>query len=137
MEEMEKKRPELEAEQAKLIEEAKKKPKNPRDDLVKFLSEGNHPVEAGLRHEKTVKFFKEAIDRGFVHVKFTDTRGGTELGFSLDIGASDIDSADYESETGKVHLEGNLVLDYVTVRCIADIDLETLTGQGHLIQREE
>src|SRR5574341_399043 len=51
------------------LEEARKKPKDPRDDLVKYLSEGDHPVEAGLRPEKTVKLFKEAIDHGYVHVK--------------------------------------------------------------------
>ncbi len=132
MEDMEKRRPELEAEQARRIEEAKKSPKDPRDDLVKFLSEGEHPVEAGLRPEKTVKIFKEAIDRGYVHVKFTDTRGGTELGVRLDAEASDFSSADFEKGTGAVHVEGYLTLNYVKVRCIADIELETLTGRGHL-----
>ena len=34
--------------------------------------------------------------------------------------------------SGTVHLEGGLTLDYVKVRCIADIDLTTLAGQGHL-----
>jgi len=137
MEEMEKRRPELEAEHAKRIEEEKKKPKDPRDNLVKFLSEGDHPVEAGLRPEKTVKIFKEAIDREYVHVKFTDTRGGTEFGVRLDTEASDLSSADFEKETGTVHVEGNLTLNYVKVRCIADIDLETLTGHGHLEIVEE
>ena len=33
--------------------------------------------------------------------------------------------------------EGNLTLNYVKVRCIADIDLETLTGHGHLEIVEE
>jgi uncharacterized protein YbdZ (MbtH family) len=137
MEEMEKRRPELEAEHARRIEEAKKTPKDPRDNLVKFLSEGNHPVEAGLRPEKTVKIFKEAIDRGYVHVKFTNTRGGTELGIRLDTEASDFSSANFEKETGTVHVEGNLILNYVKVRCLADIDLETLTGQGYLEIIEE
>jgi len=31
-----------------------------------------------------------------------------------------------------VHLEGKLTLDYVRVRCIADIDLKTLEGKGRL-----
>ena len=137
MEEMERRRPELEREHQKKIEELRKKPKDPRDDLVNFLSEGKHPVEAGLRPEKTVKLFKEAIDREYVHVKFMDTRGGTELGFPVDKEKSSFDKADFEKETGKVHVEGDLTLNYVKVRCIADIDLKDLNGWGHLVIREE
>ena len=137
MEETEARRPELEAEEAKRIEEAKKAPKDPRDDLVQYLSEADHPVEAGLRPDKSVTLLKEAIDRGFVHVRFTDTRGGTELGFSLDHDASDFSQADFDGQTGRVHLEGGLTLNYVKVRCIADLDLETLTGKGRLQRVEQ
>ncbi len=131
MEEMEKRRPEME-EEARKREEVEKKPKDPRDDLVAFLSEGNHPVEVGLRPENTAKLFKEAIDRGYVHIKYTDTRGGTELGVRLDKETSDYSQADFEKGTGRAHLEGHLKLNYVNVRCIADIDIDTLTGHGHL-----
>ena len=137
MEEMERRRPELEKEEARRIEEARKKPKDPRDDLVAFLSEGDHPVEVGLRPERTVKIFKEAIDRGYVHVKFTDTRGGTELGMKLDAGASDFRTADFEHATGSVHLEGDLTLNYVRVRCVSDLELGTLAGRGRLKRLSE
>jgi uncharacterized protein YbdZ (MbtH family) len=137
MEEMEARRPELEREEARRLEQAAKQPKDPRDDLVGFLSQGEHPVEAGLRPEKTVKLLRDAIDRGFVHVKFTDTRGGTELGFNLDGEASDLSQADFEKGAGRVHLEGELTLNYVKVRCIADLDLDSLGGQGHLKRVEE
>jgi uncharacterized protein YbdZ (MbtH family) len=100
--------------------------------LVNRLCEGNHPVEAGLRPEKTVKLFKEAIDRNYVHIKFTKTKGGTELGVRLDREACDFSQADFDKGSGKVHVEGNLTLDYVRVRCIADIDLATLEGEGRL-----
>ncbi|MGB8508764.1 MAG: MbtH family protein [Pyrinomonadaceae bacterium] len=106
------------------------------DDLVKRLSEGEHPVEASLRPEKTVEAFKERIDMGYVHIKFTDTRGGTELGVRLDPGVVDLNQADFANKTGTVHLEGGLTLNYVKVRCIADIDLLTLTGKGHLVPAE-
>ena len=46
--------------------------------LVEFLCKGDHPIEATLR-EKTREAMKEAIARGHVPIKFTDTRGGTEL----------------------------------------------------------
>jgi len=100
--------------------------------LVDGLCEGDHPVEVGLRPEKTVKLFKEAIDRNYVHIKFTKTRGGTELGVRLDCDTCDFSRADFESGNGTVHVEGGLTLDYVKVKCIADIDLSTLEGTGHL-----
>ena len=102
------------------------------DELVTRLSTGDHPVEAGLRPEKTTKLFKEAIDRGYVHIKFTDTKGGTELGVRLDTQTSDWSQADFTQATGSVHVEGTLTLNYVKVRCIADLDMGTLDGTGHL-----
>jgi len=108
-------------------------PNSPREkSLVDRLCEGDHPVEAGLRPEKTVKLFKEAVDRNYVHIKFTKTRGGTELGVRLDREACDFSQADFDNGSGTVHVEGNLTLDYVKVKCIADIDLATLEGVGHL-----
>lgn len=108
-------------------------PNMPREkSLVDRLCEGNHVVEAGLRPEKTVKLFKEAVDRNYVHIKFTRTKGGTELGIRLDRDACEFSKADFENGSGVVHVEGALTLDYVKVRCIADINLETLEGNGRL-----
>jgi hypothetical protein len=110
-------------------------PNRPREkSLVDKLCEGDHRVEAGLRPEKTVKALKDRIDMGYVHVKFTETKGGTELGVRLDRETLDLSHADFESQSGAVHLEGELTLDYVKVRCIADIDLNTLAGKGHLVK---
>lgn len=100
--------------------------------LVDRLCEGHHPVEVGLRAERTAKLFKEAIDRDYVHIKFTQTKGGTELGFRLDKEASDFSKADFENGKGIAHLEGSLTFDYVKVKCVADIDLATLAGTGRL-----
>ena len=102
------------------------------NDLVKRLSEGSHPVEVSLRPERTMKLFREMLDRGHVLVKFTQTRGGTELGFPLDKTRSDLTQADLTAETGKIRVCGELTLDYVPVRVVADIDLPSLEGQGHL-----
>jgi uncharacterized protein YbdZ (MbtH family) len=104
--------------------------------LADRLCEGNHPVEVGLRPEKTVKQFRKAIDSNYVHVRFTATRGGTELGFRLDESSSDFSAADFDNSKGTVHLEGNLTLDQKKVRCIADIDLSTLCGTGRLVKIE-
>ncbi|MEH2238934.1 MbtH domain protein [Nostoc sp.] len=102
------------------------------NELVQRLSEGQHPVEVSLRPEKTATVFKESIDTGYVHIKFTDTKGGTDLGVRLDPELSNFNEADFEHQTGKVHLVGNLTLNYVKVQCIADINLETLEGKGYL-----
>src|SRR6185503_17952710 len=96
------------------------------DHLVEQLCDGDHAVEAGLRHERSVELFKEALDRNYVHIKFTETKGGTELGVRLDRDRCDFSRADFEARTGAVHIEGNLTLDYVKVRCVAEIDLQTL-----------
>lgn len=104
----------------------------PKQSLVDRLCEGNHPVEVGLRPERTLKLFKEAVDRNYVHIKFTETKGGTELGFHLDKDTSDFKSADFENGKGTIHVEGKLTFDYVNVKCVADIDLSTLKGTGHL-----
>ncbi len=106
------------------------------NDLVKRLSEGSHPVEVSLRPERTVKLFREMLDRGHVLIKFTQTKGGTELGFPLDKTRSDLTKADLNAETGKVRVCGELTLDYVPVRVVADIELPSLEGQGHLEIRE-
>lgn len=100
--------------------------------LVDKLCDGRHPVEVGLRPEKTVKLFREALDRNYVHIKFTRTKGGTELGIKLDPEACDFSKADFDGAQGIAHVEGGLTLDYVKVRCIADIDLRTLEGEGYL-----
>jgi uncharacterized protein YbdZ (MbtH family) len=111
-------------------------PSRPEKSLVDRLCEGDHRVEAGLRPEKTVKLFKEALDRNYIYVKFTETRGGTELGVRLDRDACDFRNADFENGKGTVHVEGGLSLDYVRVRCVADIDLTTLQGTGRLAKAE-
>lgn len=102
------------------------------NDLVQRLSTGTHPVEVSLRPEKSLKGFKECLDRGFVHIKFTNTRGGTELGVRLDRNLSNQTTADLEKGSGTVKLVGPLTLNYVKVRCIADVDVATLSGTGKL-----
>ncbi|MGD0560355.1 MAG: hypothetical protein ABSA93_35975 [Streptosporangiaceae bacterium] len=88
--------------------------------------------------DPTVEELRERTgEMGYVLVKFTQTRGGTELGFSLDRDATDISGADFGEGTGSVHVEGYLVLNDDPVRCIADIDLATLKGTGRLKLEEK
>lgn len=101
-------------------------------DLVQRLCEGQHPVEVSLRPERTVRALKERIDLGHVHIKFTGTRGGTELGVPIDRDRTDLTEADFTNESGRLTVVGELTLDYVRVRCIAEIQLSSLRGSGRL-----
>lgn len=101
-------------------------------ELVQKLSTGEHPVVVSLRPTPSAAALKERLDRGYVLVKFTDTRGGTELGVTIDPQATAASGADFETPDGTVTIVGTLTLDYVPVRCVATIDLKTLEGTGRL-----
>jgi len=102
------------------------------NDLVNRLSSGEHPVEISLRPERSVAAFRACLERGYVLVKFTDTRGGTELGVRLDPELTELSTASFSMGHGTVRLVGVLTLDYVPVRCVAEINVEALAGTGHL-----
>src|SRR6202007_1606624 len=70
-------------------------PQDDEETLVSRLSRGEHPVEVSLRPAPPRPSRREAVDRGYVYLRFTQTRGGTELGIRLDPAASDFTSADY------------------------------------------
>ena len=100
-------------------------------DLVQRLGT-EQEVVVSMRPETTVEYFKAAVDRGYVHIKFPNTRGGTELGIRLDRDVSDFSGADWEGKSGKVKIVGGLILDYVKVRFHGTIDLATMDGTGYL-----
>lgn len=104
----------------------------PAQSLVSRLSQGEHPVEISLRPERTGPALQAAVERGYVFVRFTSTMGGTELGVRLDRDATDLAGADFDAASGHIRLVGDLTLDFEPVRCTAEIDLATMTGQGKL-----
>jgi len=102
------------------------------DELTRQLTSGTHPVTVGGPQPSLEDFQRRVEEIGYVFIKFTDTRGGTDLGVRLDRKACTIDAAAFNEGRGSVHLEGTLILNDDPVRCIADIDLATLNGSGHL-----
>ncbi len=102
------------------------------DDLVERLSAPDQRIELSLRPEKSVDALRERLDMGYLLIKFTDTKGGAELGVRLDRDAVNLSDADFDNQKGTVHVEGGLTLNYRKVRCIADVSLETFTGRGRL-----
>jgi uncharacterized protein YbdZ (MbtH family) len=107
-------------------------PEADEESLVTRLSRGEHAVEISLRPEPTGQALREAVDQGYVYVRFTQTRGGTELGVRLDRAATDVTGADFDAPGGRIRLVGDLTLDFEPVRCFADIDLATMAGRGRL-----
>ena len=107
------------------------------NELVQRLSDGEHPVTVGGPQPTLEELSKRITVMRYVFIKFTGTRGGTDLGVRVDPEETDLSQANFEQGTGSVHVEGTLTLNYVKVRCIADIDLATLNGTGNLVVLEE
>ena len=107
------------------------------DELVQRLSQGEHTVTVGGPIPSLEEFKKRVEDMGYVFIKFTGTRGGTDLGVRVDKQATDLSQTDFTQAKGVAHVEGTLTLNYVKVRCVADIDLATLNGNGYLVALEE
>ncbi len=103
------------------------RPKSLNELVVRLMQD--HEVET-RRPEKNAKAFKECIDRDYVHILFKKT--GTELGVQLFQPECNFTNADFNKATGKVKISGGLILNYDKVRCVAEIDISTCEGIGHL-----
>lgn len=101
------------------------------NELVKRLSEGKHEIVIGHRDE-SYEEIKERIEDGYIHIKFTQTRGGTELGINVDLNSTNVKDLDFTKGQGLLHIEGSTNLNYNAVRLIADIDLTSRKGEGFL-----
>jgi hypothetical protein len=107
-----------------------------RSELVERLSRGVHKVSFEDR-VKDPSYVEERIKDGFVFVKFTQTKGETELGINLIQDECDFSSGDFKEGTGKLHVVGTCELNYCKIKCIADVSLTTRDGIGHLELIEE
>ena len=101
--------------------------------LVEQLAQGDHPVTLGGPAPDVAALPQRIEEIGYVFIKFTDTQGGTDLGVRIDKAATDLHAADFTNVRGLVHIEGTLTINFVPVRCVADIDLATRNGTGHLV----
>lgn len=106
------------------------------NELVKRLSKGKHEVAIGYRDE-SYEEIKQRIEDGFIHIKFTQTKGGTELGINVDLNNTNVKELDFDQMKGLLHIEGTTNLNYNEVRCIANIDLAIKKGKGYLQVVEE
>jgi hypothetical protein len=106
------------------------------NELTERLATGDHPVTLGGPSPSREELKHRIEEIGWLHIKFTGTRGGTDLGIRLDREKTDLSAVDFENGKGTLHVEGTLTLNNDPVRLIADLDLATLDGTGHLEPRE-
>jgi uncharacterized protein YbdZ (MbtH family) len=100
----------------------------PVERLPVRLSQGPQKVELTLRPERTMEALARQVKTGYMHLRFTETRGGTELAIALEpTSAEQIENAIARGEK-VMHVEGGVTLDYVPIRCRAEIDLPSFTG---------
>lgn len=102
------------------------------NDVVEFLTQGLHPIEFETR-TSNYDDIKNRIQKGFVYVKFTDTRGGTELGINVDSTKTSNFEDCLSNGQNMLHLEGVCKLNYKPVRCIIDVNVSTRKGEGRLV----
>ena len=100
------------------------------DKLVAKLSTGKHFVIFEPRTEELSEI-KERLNQGFVFIKFTETRGGAEVGINIDTQLTHLEEANFETGKGTLQIAGTCELNFQKVRCITDIDLATRQGVGY------
>ena len=103
------------------------------NELVKKLSTGKHEVTIGNREEPNSEIEERLTDMKYIHIMFSNTKGGTELGINVDTESCNLTEVDFHKGKGKVHIEGTTNLNYCDVRCIVDVDLESRKGEGYLV----
>lgn len=78
-----------------------------------------------------LKKLKRAIENGYILVKFTQTKGGTELGCNTKNNDSE-NKCIIDEEKRTIQIIGRLKLDFTPVRLRAEVNLDTFKGKGKL-----
>jgi len=100
------------------------------DQLVKYLSDGMHPVRIILKPEETMEELKKCFQRKFLNLEFLDTKGGTELGINLADQSAVLNQILKQKE--EIEIEGQLFLNFSRVKLNASIRLNDFHGMGKL-----
>ncbi len=99
--------------------------------LVERLAQGEHPVV--VSRAKSAEDLALQLERGYVHLLFVGTQGGTELGFQLDAPAPGRRELS-DSAQEVLQISGRLQVDFESVQIVARIDPATLHGAGRLVR---
>jgi len=103
----------------------------PPNELVQKLTK-EQPVQV-IRYldsnKPSVEKLRRATEIGYVLVKFTETKGGTELGCNV---KNEDSRCKVEWKQNQISIYGRLKLDFTPVLVHATINLDTFTGTGHV-----
>ena len=66
------------------------------NELTQRLASGDHAVTVGGAQPSLADMRRRVEEFGHLSIKFTETRGGTDLGMSLDRAGSDLSAADFD-----------------------------------------
>ncbi|PRX96530.1 MbtH family protein [Allonocardiopsis opalescens] len=94
------------------------------------LAGAEHRVDVVLRPEPSAERLRAAVERGYLHLRFPDTDGGTEVGVAL----HPRDAALAE-ESGRITLSGEFTLDFTPLHCTALIDTAAYSGSARVERR--
>lgn len=100
------------------------------DTLIDFLGNGQHPVILEQRISEQNDLFKK-LREGFVFIRFTDTKGETELGVNLIPSECNLEDL-FKEKSKKAHLVGTCELNFVPVKCVVEVDLDNRAGLASL-----
>jgi hypothetical protein len=89
------------------------------DESIQRLAEGDHPINTW--QYKIAEELKQAVERGYILIKFTETHGGTELRSRLDKTSTELGNADFEQAADTIQVVGNLILNDIKVRGVAGV----------------
>jgi hypothetical protein len=95
--------------------------------LVEKLISTKHSVVIGYRNESDEELAESLKDR-YIHIKFPNTQGETELGISIDPNLSNIDEFLDHPDQGTLHIAGRTVLDSQPILCSVQINKKTREG---------
>ncbi len=98
---------------------------------VEFLTKGVQSISAKLAGHGVASFHNSLV-REYIHLTFTGTRGQTCIGIKIDPQKTEFKNVDFEKGVGLVKVEGNFILDFVKLKCCAEIDLQDLSGTAQL-----
>lgn len=99
--------------------------------LIEKLINTHHSVVIGYRNEST-EMLAENLKDHYIHIKFPDTQGETELGLSIDQELSNISEFLNDPDQGTLHIAGRTTLDYKPILCLAEIDKKTRKGKAYV-----
>lgn len=104
--------------------------KPPNELVKKLMKEQTVQIIRYLENSKpSIEKLRRAVEVGYILVKFSETKGGTELGCNV---KNENPRCSVEWKDSKIIFHGRLKLDFTPILVHATIDLTTFQGTGYV-----